>query len=163
MHLIYGGFHEILYVSPTKANLAHLKFNPKFPPESQHKRDRFWSTLGCVQSSLHEIGLMYLWANDYIPHYTSFWQYPVWSIAWLIWVTLSLSLSLSISLSLYLFSLLSLSVRLPADSMHYVSGHAVALGAFLLRAQISAHTASVSETTDRRAELSRQQFNTINT
>ena len=92
MHLIYGGFHEILYVSPTKANLAHLKFNPKFPPESQHKRDRFWSTLGCVQSSLHEIGLMYLWANDYIPHYTSFWQYPVWSIAWLIWVTLSLSL-----------------------------------------------------------------------
>jgi sterol desaturase/sphingolipid hydroxylase (fatty acid hydroxylase superfamily) len=92
VHIIYGGFQHLLYAGGDSkgAELAELKlkFNPKFPADAQHRRDRFWSTLGCLQSSMYECGLMYLWANDLLPSYhrEGFWAYPAWSVGWLLFV-----------------------------------------------------------------------------
>lgn len=86
VHIVYGGFQHLLYVSPTAEDLHHLKFNKKMPAPAQHTRDRFWSTMGCLQSSAHECGLMYLWANGYLPSYANFFDYPLWSIGWLLFV-----------------------------------------------------------------------------
>ena len=60
VHLVYGGFQHLLYADGPASKgkqLAELKlkFNPKFPQSAQHSRDRFWSTLGCLQSSGYEV------------------------------------------------------------------------------------------------------------
>ena len=91
VHLVYGGFQHLLYADDPASKgkqLAELKlkFNANFPKSAQHRRDRFWSTLGCLQSSGYECGLMWLWANDYLAVYTDFWAHPGWSLGWLLFV-----------------------------------------------------------------------------
>ena len=85
-YLLYGGWHHFLYQSRYVRKMTSRKFNPKFPSQKQWDHDRFWSTVGfCIQSAI-EIGIMHLWATGKVEYYLDFWQYPLWSVAWMAWV-----------------------------------------------------------------------------
>ena len=60
----YGGWHKYIYID--RSLPAENKFNPKYPPSSQHYRDAFWTTIGFVVASAFECGMCHLWATGKI-------------------------------------------------------------------------------------------------
>ncbi len=70
MVIWYGGWHHFLYVARTQP--IENKFNKKFPGESQHRRDAFWTTVGFVIGSAVEIGFCHLWATSKLPRLDPF-------------------------------------------------------------------------------------------
>jgi hypothetical protein len=47
-------------------------------------RDRLYTTLGFTQSSIWEVAMLHAWASESSwvqPYYSSFWAFPLWSIA----------------------------------------------------------------------------------
>eukprot|EP00054_Salpingoeca_dolichothecata_P024088 m.163025 g.163025 ORF g.163025 m.163025 type:complete len:307 (-) comp24903_c0_seq6:53-973(-) len=79
MAVLYGGWHWFLY-ELMRDKLAHKKFNPKFPSPKQHSRDRFWTSMGFAISSIFEVCVLYAWAHNMMPLYTSFWAFPAYSL-----------------------------------------------------------------------------------
>jgi hypothetical protein len=65
MLIWYGGWHHFLYVK--RSLPIETKFNSKYPPESQHYRDAFWTTVGFAIGSAVEIGFCHLWATNKLP------------------------------------------------------------------------------------------------
>eukprot|EP00051_Salpingoeca_urceolata_P019976 m.295707 g.295707 ORF g.295707 m.295707 type:complete len:319 (-) comp19516_c1_seq8:2234-3190(-) len=83
---LYGFWHWFLYENQME-RVKHLKFNPRFPSQTQHTRDRWWSLSGLTISSGFEVAMMYLWASGAVPFYTTFWSRPLWSVAHLLVVS----------------------------------------------------------------------------
>jgi len=97
---LYSFWHHMLYAS--KAYSSHVKphkYNQTNQYEAtksvgylsstsgQLQREVFLSTSGFLISSCFQIVMTYLWANKYVPCYLDFWQYPVWSLFWMAFVT----------------------------------------------------------------------------
>lgn len=98
--IFYGGWFYFLYeLGPIKAKVAceashppyaaslihpggrqvkNLKFNPKYPSYSQHRRDAFWTTSGLTISTVFEAVMYHAWASGAVPYYANFWQFPLW-------------------------------------------------------------------------------------
>lgn len=76
MLVIAGGWDWLLYFSPFKNRLMPYKFNKKYPPLIQLRRDVFWTTSATVLASLQEILLMKWWAGSNF-HSTLFGTAPV--------------------------------------------------------------------------------------
>ena len=55
MQLFYGFTHWYLYEA--RSGQEELKFNARWPPESQHRRDQFLTTLSFLISSAYEVRL----------------------------------------------------------------------------------------------------------
>eukprot|EP00045_Choanoeca_perplexa_P002842 m.26971 g.26971 ORF g.26971 m.26971 type:complete len:311 (+) comp11736_c0_seq1:43-975(+) len=85
--VFYGGWHIFLYEIEAIRNKMHRhKFNQRYPGQSQHRRDAFWTTSGLTISTMFEATMYYLWANDIILIYTNFWAFPLYSIFHMLYV-----------------------------------------------------------------------------
>ena len=82
----YEPLHRYLYVGPRRHQFVKegKKFNPEFPPESQHLRDRLFSTLGGLQMSAYEVLWLHLLANGTLPAVASHSAAPLWCVGWYI-------------------------------------------------------------------------------
>ena len=63
MIAVAGIWDYILYFSPLKDRLRPYKFNSKYPPLSQIKRDAFWTFSATLLASAQEVLLMRWWAG----------------------------------------------------------------------------------------------------
>ena len=85
----YGGWEFILYskYSIFRKKLASRKYNPEYPDKEQTYRDIKWSLLSTVISSFVEIIIIYFYKiNIRFIFYSNFWQYPISSILWLLFI-----------------------------------------------------------------------------
>eukprot|EP01051_Picozoa_sp_SAG22_P019656 SAG22_NODE_3699_length_1569_cov_1.721769_1_plen_355_part_00 len=83
-YTLYGGWHHFLYESRFSGKMRPRKFNQVMPKGWQ--RDRFWTTVAfCIESAV-EVGMMHLWATGKAPMYASFWEYPAWSVGWMLFI-----------------------------------------------------------------------------
>ena len=81
MLIFFGGWHHFLYESRFRKKLADKKYNPK---DYNPSRDRLWTVCGTTISSCFEIGILHLMATNRIAHYRDFWQFPSWSLFFMI-------------------------------------------------------------------------------
>jgi len=84
--LFYGGWHWMLFESPWSEKMRDRKFNPVYPEEERWNHDRFWTISGTVISCGFEIVMLHLWATGVVPYYSDFWQWPLWSLLWSLFV-----------------------------------------------------------------------------
>lgn len=97
---LYGFWHHMLYASESYApHVKPRKFNKRNQYEAEKKvgylssssgnlqREVFYTTVGFLISSVYQIVFTFLWAKGYVPFYLNFWDYPVWSVGWLLFVT----------------------------------------------------------------------------
>lgn len=80
----YEPLHRYLYCNPHRHQMVKegKKFNPAFPDESQHNRDRFFSTLGALQISAYEILWLHLCATGRLATVGSHSAAPAWCALW---------------------------------------------------------------------------------
>jgi len=91
--VIFVGFwHWLVYVSRFAQSMVPFKFNPDNQYEKtgqvgfvtsssgQLQREVVFTTLGWLQSGLWQAVMMWLWASKRLPVYTSFWEYPQYSV-----------------------------------------------------------------------------------
>lgn len=72
---IYEGVHQLLY-KRHKGDDKYTKFNKRWPPESQHVRDRKYTCLSFLINAAMECYLLQAWASGRVPYYTDLTQYP---------------------------------------------------------------------------------------
>eukprot|EP00483_Globobulimina_turgida_P004383 UN04392 len=60
-YFFYATWHYILYISPLSSKVTKLKFNPKYPDESQWVHDRFWSLNGTAISTGFELFMIWFY------------------------------------------------------------------------------------------------------
>jgi hypothetical protein len=63
MVAIAGAWDYVLYFSPLKERLRPYKFNSKYPPAHQLRRDAFWTLSATLLASAQEVLLMRWWAG----------------------------------------------------------------------------------------------------
>jgi lathosterol oxidase len=80
----YEPLHRWLYVNPRRHQMVKegKKFNPSFPDQSQHNRDRFFSTLGALQISGYEVLWLHLCATGRLATVSSHAAAPLWCAMW---------------------------------------------------------------------------------
>lgn len=96
IHVFYGGWHWFLYErSGAGLALKDYKLNPSNIREDgslDHTKGydpstcRLWATSGTLIESVYECIMLHLWASGRAPIYRSFWQYPLWSVASMLFV-----------------------------------------------------------------------------
>lgn len=74
---IYEGVHQIMY---KRQKGKFTKFNKRWPPESQHIRDRKYTCLSFLINAAMECYLLQAWASGRVPYYTDLLQYPLKSL-----------------------------------------------------------------------------------
>eukprot|EP01083_Nonionella_stella_P007106 20509_1 len=79
--ITYEPWH-ILTNKVYQKKLSSRKFNDVMPDEAQWSHDRFWSLSGTVIAALHELLMIYFWANGYFAYYSDFWAFPIYSLFW---------------------------------------------------------------------------------
>eukprot|EP01084_Bolivina_argentea_P169356 293599_1 len=82
-HFFYGLWNWILYGDHKyRKKILVKKYNSKYPSQSEWKRDRFWTTISTLISSLYEIIFLHYYHNKYFSYYTNYWQYLSYSLFW---------------------------------------------------------------------------------
>lgn len=89
--IFYGGWHWYLYdrVTANSSKIDVLKFNKNNPYSGEFglsnlNRERYYTTLGFLQSSCWEMLAIRMWAIGspiLKPHYLDFWAFPLYSVA----------------------------------------------------------------------------------
>jgi sterol desaturase/sphingolipid hydroxylase (fatty acid hydroxylase superfamily) len=88
--ICYGFWHWFVYQSKfAQGPLKEKKFNPvnQYENSQNLRREIFFTTLGWLHSSAYQVVMMHLWATGKVPYYTQFWQYPAWSLFWLLFMS----------------------------------------------------------------------------
>eukprot|EP01084_Bolivina_argentea_P168337 291957_1 len=80
----YSLWHYILYNSKWSKKIKHLKYNKEYPPQSQWNRDIIWSIIAILITSINEILIIILIRKYPFIIYKSFWEYPFYSLFWLL-------------------------------------------------------------------------------
>ncbi|KAL6040280.1 Fatty acid hydroxylase domain-containing protein [Balamuthia mandrillaris] len=79
MVILYEGWHWLLY-EKLRHVMEPYKYNPKYPTETQNRRDRFLTTVGFFISSCYEVGMMHAFASGKVAYYSHFWEFPLYSL-----------------------------------------------------------------------------------
>jgi len=91
MGILYGGWHYTLYnYFATNSQVRSRKFNPQdqyAKGTDNLQREMLFTTLGFIQSSFYQVVMMHAWAKGWVPYYTNFWDYPIYSLGSLLFVT----------------------------------------------------------------------------
>jgi len=82
----YSSWHWVLFESWLSTKMKMRKFNPEYPPQEKWDHDRFYSLMGTFMMSGFEVVMLHLWATGVVPFYTNFWQWPMWSLGWALFV-----------------------------------------------------------------------------
>jgi len=72
---IYEGVHQLMYKSEQYKG-TFTKFNHKWPPESQHIRDRKYTCMSFLINAAMECYLLQAWASGRVPFYTDLALHP---------------------------------------------------------------------------------------
>jgi len=86
VYIFYGSWHWLLYDSPFSINIKDRKFNPEYPSQQKWNHDRFYTLVGTIIATGFEVLMVHLWSKGIVPYYDNFWQWPLWSLAWTIFV-----------------------------------------------------------------------------
>eukprot|EP00038_Savillea_parva_P026013 m.50738 g.50738 ORF g.50738 m.50738 type:complete len:357 (+) comp7261_c0_seq1:112-1182(+) len=100
--LVFVGFwHWLVYVGQCARGLKPFKFNPENPYIKKEdetvgfftsstgnlEREVFYTTLGWLQSAALQCTFMWLWASGRLEFYSNFFEYPVYSLLYLHFIT----------------------------------------------------------------------------
>eukprot|EP00035_Acanthoeca_spectabilis_P001445 m.80122 g.80122 ORF g.80122 m.80122 type:complete len:291 (+) comp10879_c0_seq1:7071-7943(+) len=77
---IYGGMHYVMYGGSSMKGTFD-KFNPVWPKEEQHVRDRFYTMRSFLINAAMECWLLHGWATGQIPFYDTLMDHPGKTVA----------------------------------------------------------------------------------
>eukprot|EP00730_Choanoeca_flexa_P002646 TRINITY_DN11118_c1_g1_i6.p2 TRINITY_DN11118_c1_g1~~TRINITY_DN11118_c1_g1_i6.p2 ORF type:complete len:223 (+),score=19.09 TRINITY_DN11118_c1_g1_i6:319-987(+) len=84
MSSIFQGFHWLMYQSEWMNKHKNGKFNPKFPAQKQHDRDRRYTLLSLFINSTIECVLLHLWATKKLSAANDLSMTTIWpNILWI--------------------------------------------------------------------------------
>mmetsp|Transcript_19693 Transcript_19693/g.51248 ORF Transcript_19693/g.51248 Transcript_19693/m.51248 type:complete len:289 (+) Transcript_19693:54-920(+) len=73
---IYGGMHFTMYGGSSLRGTFD-KFNPTWPKDEQHVRDRFYTMRSFVINAAMEVWLLNAWGSGRVPYYNTMADHPV--------------------------------------------------------------------------------------